>query len=179
MIYFLNYVWEINKIIDYNLPFIIARCTICCSSENFVMHDTSINMIWIIVWSGYTVHPYEAGTRIMQWGIRIPVWNGCTGTRPMVSGITVHNKEIRWGVCAACALVLSERSEVAKRAGSNSLLYSRVQYMCKSTEICDVSQNIVLKFFFARLPALVFLIVCSIYKRNSWLNMVHQMVYFS
>ena len=34
------------------------------------------------------------------------------------------------------------------------------------------------KFFLAHLPNLVFLVVCSIYKRNSWLNMVHRLVYF-
>ena len=33
-------------------------------------------------------------------------------------------------------------------------------------------------FFRAHLPDLGFLVVCSIYKRNSWLIRVHRMVYF-
>ena len=75
--------------------------------------------------------------------------------------------------------LLSERSEVDKRVGSHSLLYTRVQYMCKSTKICDETRIMGFENFFrAHLPDLVFLVVCSIYKRNSWLNMVHRMLYF-
>ena len=52
-------------------------------------------------------------------------------------------------------------------------------YVCKSTEICDETRNHDLKFFFrAHLRGQVFLVVCSIYKRNSRLYSVHRMVYF-
>ena len=51
--------------------------------------------------------------------------------------------------------------------------------MCESTEICDETLKVFLKFFFrAHLRGQVFVVVCSIYKRNSWLNRVHRMVYF-
>ena len=68
--------------------------------------------------------------------------------------------------------LFSKRSEVDKRAGSHSLLYSRVQYMCKSTGICDETRNILLNIFFPAHLQDLFLVVCSIYKRNLWLNMV-------
>ena len=52
-------------------------------------------------------------------------------------------------------------------------------YMFKSTEICDEPRNHDLKIFFrVHLRGQVFLVVCDIYKRNSWLNRVQQMVYF-
>ena len=52
-------------------------------------------------------------------------------------------------------------------------------YMCKSTEICDETLKVLLKIFFrAHLRGQVFLIVCSIYKRNSRLFNVHRMIYF-
>ena len=48
-------------------------------------------------------------------------------------------------------------------------------YVCKSTEICDETLNVLLKIFFrAHLRGQVFLIVCSTYKRNSWLNRVYE-----
>ena len=51
--------------------------------------------------------------------------------------------------------------------------------MWKSTEICDETLNVLMKIFFrAHLRGQVFLIVCSIYKRNSRLYSVHRMVYF-
>ena len=51
--------------------------------------------------------------------------------------------------------------------------------MSKSSEICGKTRNTVLKIFFrAHLPDLVFLVVCSIYKRNSRLYSVHRMIYF-
>ena len=51
--------------------------------------------------------------------------------------------------------------------------------MCKSTEICDETLIVLLKIFFrAHLRGQVFLIVCSIYKRNSRLYSVHRIVYF-
>ena len=52
--------------------------------------------------------------------------------------------------------------------------------MCKSTEICDETLKVLLKIFFrAHLRGQVFLVVWSIYKRNSRLYSVHRMVYFS
>ena len=54
-----------------------------------------------------------------------------------------------------------------------------MSYMCKSTKICDETLKVLLKIFFrAHLRGQVFLVVCSIYKRNSWLNRVHRIVYF-
>ena len=52
--------------------------------------------------------------------------------------------------------------------------------MCKSHKIyCEKPRNMVLKILFrAHLPERIFLVVCSIYKRNSWLSTVHRMVYF-
>ena len=51
--------------------------------------------------------------------------------------------------------------------------------MCKSSEICDETLNVLLKIFFrAHLRGQVFLVVCSIYKRNSRLYSVHRKVYF-
>ena len=52
-------------------------------------------------------------------------------------------------------------------------------YMYKSYEICEKKPKYGSKIFFrAHLPDLVFLVVCSVYKRNSWLNGVYRMVYF-
>ena len=53
-------------------------------------------------------------------------------------------------------------------------------YMCKSTEICDETLKVLLKIFFrAHFRGQVFLVVCSMYKRNSRLYSVHQLVTFS
>ena len=52
-------------------------------------------------------------------------------------------------------------------------------YMCNSTESCDETLKVLLKIFFrAHLRGQVFLVVCSIYKRNSRLYSVHRTVYF-
>ena len=51
-------------------------------------------------------------------------------------------------------------------------------HMCNSTEICDETRNVALKIFFRAHRGQVFLVVCNIYKRNSWLNRVHRIVYF-
>ena len=54
-----------------------------------------------------------------------------------------------------------------------------IHYMYQSTEICDETRNHDLKIFFrAHLRGQVFLVVCSIYKRNSRMYSVHRMVYF-
>ena len=56
--------------------------------------------------------------------------------------------------------------------------YFDYEYMCKSTEICDKTRNMVSKIFFqAHLPDLVFSL-CVVYNRNSRLYSVHRMVYF-
>ena len=42
--------------------------------------------------------------------------------------------------------------------------------MCKSSEICDETLNVLLKIFFrAHLRDQIFLVVCNVYKRNSLL----------
>ena len=52
-------------------------------------------------------------------------------------------------------------------------------YTCKSTEICDETLKVLLNIFFrAHLRAQVFLIVCSIHKRNLLLYNAYRMVYF-
>ena len=52
-------------------------------------------------------------------------------------------------------------------------------YMCKSSESCKKKTKYGFENFFrTHLPDLVFLVVCSIYKRNSRLYSVHRMVYF-
>ena len=51
--------------------------------------------------------------------------------------------------------------------------------MWKSSEICDKNPKYDFKIFFqACLPDLVFLVVCSIHKRNSWLNRYRMLLYF-
>ena len=50
--------------------------------------------------------------------------------------------------------------------------------MCNSAKIENKTQNMVFKFFIrVHQPDLVFLVVCSIHKKNSWLNIVNRMVY--
>ena len=53
-------------------------------------------------------------------------------------------------------------------AAINCSTIQHASYVCKSSEICDDTLNMVLKFFFRPYRSdQVFLVVCSIYKRNS------------
>ena len=77
-------------------------------------------------------------------------------------------------LCSSWLLAILARSNTlfcSYRAFDCSRLSCSYMYMCKSSEICDETLNVVLKIFFqAHLRGQVFLVVCSIYKKNSWLK---------
>ena len=76
------------------------------------------------------------------------------------------NKEVFCKVSNLYLLNLLNNSHLSNSARRTTPTESRFYlYMCKSTEICDETLNVVLKIFFrAHLRGQVFLVVCSIYE---------------